>query len=94
MQQKIIHDKEKLRFLITVEGHTGYVEYRITQAIMELRHTYVPEELQGRGIAAILVTAALEYAVENGLIIKPVCSYVKSFLQKNSSDFPDLKNFV
>ncbi len=91
MKQQIIHDTEKRRFLITLEGYTGYVEYRIKQTTMELRHTFVPEELQGRGIAADLVTAALEFALENGLNVKPVCSYVISFLQSNSSAFPGLK---
>jgi len=91
MQQKINHDTDKKRFLIIVEGYTGYVEYRIMQTTMELRHTFVPEELQGRGIAAELVTVALEFALESGLNVKPVCSYVKSFLQKNSSVFPKLK---
>ncbi len=91
MKQKINHDTDKKRFLINVEGYTGYVEYKITNTTMELRHTFVPEELQGRGIAAELVTAALEFALENGLNVKPVCSYVKTFLQKNSSAFPKLK---
>lgn len=86
----IVHDKESMRFSLTLDDHTGYVEYRMHQAYMDITHTYVPEGIEGRGVAASLVRAALEYARKNDLKIKPTCPYVKRFLERNSALYSDL----
>lgn len=46
-------------------------------------HTGVPRELEGRGIAAALVTHAVEYARAQGLRLKPECSYVVAAFKRH-----------
>ncbi|NLC09525.1 MAG: N-acetyltransferase, partial [Gammaproteobacteria bacterium] len=52
---------------------------------LDYYHTFVPNELRGRGIAAILTKAAIEYAQERGLEVLPSCSYVEVFLQRQKN---------
>jgi hypothetical protein len=91
MVQKVVNNKISNRFEITVDGQTGYLEYNQYKGGMDLRHTFVPEKIGGRGIAAQLVRYALEYARANGLKIKATCSYVKVFLERNLTEFADIE---
>jgi uncharacterized protein len=50
---------------------------------MRLVHTEVPPALTGRGIAAQLVRAALEYARVSGLKVQPACSYVRTYMRRH-----------
>lgn len=46
-------------------------------------HTVVGEEYGGRGLASILVKAALEGTQAAGLTIVPLCPFVKGYLEKH-----------
>jgi phosphotransferase system enzyme I (PtsI) len=54
-----------------------------------LDHTFVPDELRGRGMAAILVRAALDEARQRRWRIVPRCPYVAGFIERNP-EFADL----
>jgi len=60
-----------------------------------LDHTFVPDELRGRGVAAVLVRAALDEARQQRWKIVPRCSYVAGFIKRHpefaSLLEPDLK---
>ena len=60
---KIKHDKDACRFATTVDGVTAHVAYRIYDGMLDIRHTIVPEAIEGRGIASALVKAAYDYAM-------------------------------
>ncbi len=63
MDYSIRHIPAAGRFETQVEGYTGYVEYALLpQGVMDIRHTIVPKEIGGKGIAAALVKFAVEYA--------------------------------
>ena len=47
-------------------------------------HTQVDEKLAGQGIGEQLVQAAVQYARENGLKIKPLCPYARKVLERNA----------
>lgn len=84
MEYEIKHDTGKHRFETSVEGYTAYASYNMpSDGIINMNHTIVPPALEGRGIAAALVKAALEYARENGLKVMPSCSYVKAFIARH-----------
>ena len=75
--------KEEKRFVIYAEGKEVYVEFDMNDDKMDLDHTYTHPDLRGRGLAAQVVGAALEYAKENNFRVVPTCSYVRSFINKN-----------
>ncbi len=79
----IIQDKGKQVFTYTTEGFTCRVNYTITGDIFDIRSTFVPDQLRGKGIAAQLVKAACDYARKNGLKIKPTCSYADLWLKRH-----------
>ena len=83
MEEKVIHEKENDRFVIYSGGNEVYVGYTPGEKVLNLNHTYTHPELRGKGLAAQVVRAALEYAKENDLKIIPGCSYVQSFLAKH-----------
>lgn len=56
---------------------------RIVGGVMRLTHTEVPPAIEGRGIAAALVRAALAHAEANGLKVEPWCSYVRTYLRRH-----------
>ena len=77
------HNIAAQRFEREVDGLMCVADYRLSPSVMHITHTEVPPALAGRGIAAELVTAALAYARESNLKIDPVCSYVRSFMQRH-----------
>ncbi len=85
MERKIIHKEDLRRFITVEDGITGYIEYELFEGEMDLTHTIVPKAIGGRGIAADLVKFALEYAKERGLKVKPTCSYVKAYMDKQAA---------
>ncbi|AIF42485.1 GNAT family N-acetyltransferase [Virgibacillus sp. SK37] len=52
-------------------------------------HTVVSEELQGQGVAGQLVERLVQYAREEGLKIKPLCSYAQKKLE-NTPEYQDV----
>ncbi|MBT8380035.1 MAG: N-acetyltransferase [Ignavibacteria bacterium] len=81
MEQKV--KKEEKRFVIYTKEKEVYVEFQMRDETMDLDHTYTHPELRGKGLAALVVRAALEYAKENKFKVIPTCSYVRSFINKN-----------
>ncbi len=83
MTPAIEHLPEQGRFQTTVDGHDGVAEYRLARGVMLMTHTEVHPALQGRGVAAALVDAALAHARANGLKVNPLCSYVRAYMQRH-----------
>jgi len=84
MAQHIIqHDADHCRFETSVDGLQCVADYRLVGKTMVMTHTYVPPPLEGRGIAAELVGAAMEYARKNDYKIDPRCSYVAVYMRRH-----------
>jgi uncharacterized protein len=79
----IQHNTATSRFEATVEGHLCVCQYRVVGKVMMLTHTGVPGALRGRGIAALLVQAALDHARAKGLKVRPDCSYAEVYMQRH-----------
>ena len=91
MDFSIIHIPEKNRFEFFLEGQTAYIEYETFKDGFDLAHTYVPKELEGRGIAAALVKQALRYARDHHWQVKASCPYVAHYLQKHPEEAPAIR---
>ena len=76
------HDLVSRRFTVTAAGGTAVLAYAAAgSGLVELYSTYVPPADRGRGIAARLVQAAVEYARAEGLRIIPSCWYVAQWMR-------------
>jgi predicted GNAT family acetyltransferase len=69
-------------FYATVEGKKATLTFSLRDKELVANATYTPPELRGRGIAARLVEAAIDYSRKNGLKIYPVCSYVIEYFKR------------
>lgn len=67
---------------IGVQGPAVCV-YRREGDLLLITHTGVPPALQGRGIAAALVRATLDWARTQGLRVRPLCSYVEAYMRRH-----------
>jgi len=79
----IHHDPVRHRFTAEVDGHSCLLTYRPSGSHVVFDHTGVPAALQGRGLAAQLVQAGLDWARSEGVKIDPACSYVRVYLQRH-----------
>lgn len=79
----ITHHPEEQAFKIVVDGQTACATYLIHNGGLDIRHTIVPPEIEGRGIAAQLVKAAYDYAASRHLKAIATCSYAAAWLQRH-----------
>jgi predicted GNAT family acetyltransferase len=77
-------------FYITVEGKKATLTFSLRGKELVADATYTPPELRGRGIAARLVEAAIDYSRKNGLNIYPMCSYVVEYFKRR----PELRSLL
>ncbi|HQF41309.1 MAG TPA: GNAT family N-acetyltransferase [Ignavibacteriaceae bacterium] len=87
---EIINDKQGSRFVITVDGLEVYELYAEDKGTIDLYSTYTPPKLRGRGLAADVVKAALEYAKEKNLKVIPTCWYVRKYVDEH----PEYKELI
>ena len=79
----IVHESDGSRFVARVQGHLAVCDYRREGRVLHMTHTGVPSALQGQGLAAALVAAALGWARDQGLQVNPLCSYVAAYMNRH-----------
>lgn len=79
----ITHDTTKHRFETVRDGLTAEIDYIPFEGGIDMTHTYVPPELEGRGIASELARFALDHARENGLKVIPSCPFIRVYMQRH-----------
>ncbi len=77
------HNAAASCFEATVSGHRAECTYRRMGDVLVLNHTAVPDALQGQGVAAALVAHALAWARQEGLRVRPACSYVAAYMKRH-----------
>ena len=84
----IVHDLARQRFEAEVEGGVAHADYQRVGDTLHMMHTEVPPASEGRGIAAALVEAALDFAAENRLKVVPLCGYVRAYMRRHPETLP------
>lgn len=79
----LVNNKEHHNYEMIVEGHRSFIDYRLNNNIIYLIHTEVPPELEGGGLAAVMVAKAFEDIEKQGLKMVPLCAYVQFFLKRH-----------
>ena len=85
-----VRDNIKLhRFELDLDGHTAISEYRRSGGVLYVMHTEVPKELNGKGIGSALVRGLLDIARTEGSKVKPLCPFVRGYIDKHP-EYQDL----
>jgi predicted GNAT family acetyltransferase len=82
----INHDRIAHQFTSMVDNHLAVLDYTLTDHVMSITHTRVPQAIGGRGIAAELMRAAVNAARVGGWTVNPVCSYAVDYMRKHPED--------
>ena len=83
MDSEIVHRGN--RFIKVVNGMESHLEYeRYDPSTVIFYHTFVPEELRGRGLATQIIKEGLDWAMREQLRVIPSCSAVRKFIERNT----------
>jgi uncharacterized protein len=81
---------EQLRYEIEVDGEVaGFLMYRREPDVLELVHTDVDPNWEGKGVGAALVKGALDDVRARGLKVRPFCPFVRAYLRRHP-EYEDL----
>lgn len=83
MEYQVIHNAPNSRFEVEIDGLLAVVDYEEVDNVVNVTHTGVPKELEGRGIAASLNKALLEYAKNEHKRVIPSCSYTYTYITRH-----------
>ncbi|HEX5780095.1 MAG TPA: GNAT family N-acetyltransferase [Xanthobacteraceae bacterium] len=78
------------RFELSTGAGTAISEYRLRDGVLEIRHTEVPEELEGQGIGSRLARGVLEAARARGLKVVARCPFVAAYMKRHP-EYDDLR---
>jgi uncharacterized protein len=85
----VINNTAAGRFEIPTDAGTAVLTYAQRGDVLELTHTRVPAQAEGRGYGAALAKAALEHARAKGLKVIPTCPFVSTYLRRHK-EYADL----
>ncbi len=90
MSNEVTLNPDTRRYEIRVDDVlAGFIKGREDDEAVNLIHTEVFDEFEGQGLAAELVTGALDDIRERGKKVIATCPYVAQFIEKHP-DYADL----
>ena len=76
------------RFELIDDGATlGFAEYHETGGLTVMPHTVIDPRHRGRGLGAVLATAALDELKARGASVIPQCWFVRDVIAANPADY-------
>lgn len=88
---KVKNNQTKNQFEANLDGKTALIKYRIEDdGTLNLFHTEVPDEFEGKGVGSELVKNTLEQIKAANLKVNPACPFVANFIKRHS----EYKNLV
>lgn len=83
-QLTVADNSDRERYEIRIDGKlAGFVKYRLRPEAIELVHTEINDEFEGRGLGSRLIAFALDDARERGLAVLPTCPFVNDYIQRH-----------
>lgn len=78
------HNESAKQFQVKLDGgDMAFVEYMLAGEWIVFTHTEVPEKYEGMGIASKMAKTALDYAMEKGLKVQPLCPYINMYIRRH-----------
>jgi predicted GNAT family acetyltransferase len=87
---KVVNNTESSRFELPLDGQLAALDYQLYPGGIALTHTEVPSQWQNRGLGGKLAQTALDYARDEGLKVRPLCSFVAHYIREH----PEYKDLV
>ncbi len=86
----VADNPDAARYELTVDGErAGFVTYRQSPGVIAFLHAEVDPSRERRGLGSTLVRGALDDARARGLSVRPVCPFVRSFMETHE-EYRDL----
>jgi predicted GNAT family acetyltransferase len=79
----VVMNEATQRFEARLGDEVAFAEYHLAPGVLALPHTVVPDAFAGRGVASVLAVAALTYARDHGLKVKPICPFMAGYIRKH-----------
>ena len=87
---KVKNNQSKNQFEADLDGKTALIKYRReADGTLNLFHTEVPAEFEGKGYGNQLVEGALEQVRADNLKINPSCPFIAVFIKRHP-EYADL----
>ena len=68
----------------------GYIDYEVSDGVMDMPHTKVFPEFEGQGVASKLVQQSLDMVREQGdLKVTPTCPFIDVWIKRHK-EYQDL----
>ena len=83
------HNAAAGQFEVRTARGVALLKYVPEGDVLDLVHTEVPKDVEGRGVGSALARAALDYARVQHLSVKPTCPFVRAFISKHA-EYADL----
>jgi hypothetical protein len=81
---------EQERYELFVDDRlAGMAQYRRRKDLIAFVHTEIAEDLEGQGLASVLIGHALDDARAQGLAVLPFCPFVRGYIERHE-DYLDL----
>lgn len=85
---EVVHNPGRERFELWVAGDlVGVLGYRIEDtpegSVATILHTVMYDEFSGHGLATRLTGSAMSYMRDNGLKVRPVCTFTRKFIDEH-----------
>jgi predicted GNAT family acetyltransferase len=78
------------RFEILVGDEVaGFAEYSVAHGVATMPHTVVEEAYDGQGLGSRLARFALDSVRERGLEVRPLCPFIRSYIEQHE-EYADL----
>ena len=78
------------RFEILVGDEVaGFADYTVADGVATMPHTVVEKAFDGQGLGGKLARFALDSVRERGLRVRPLCPFIKGYIDKHE-EYADL----
>jgi len=84
---QVEHVEDENRFMVRLDDEEAELAYVWAGPnVIDIQHTYVPEDERGHGVAEALATAAFDFARGRGYRVVATCPFVRRWLETHPDE--------